>query len=82
MLVLKYIFEIFILYILCIQIAPPEIARAHEYLRVILVWFQELKNIRLYRTPRGLRAYTKFFLAVFPVLFGPTFSFVANESGI
>lgn len=63
------------------KIAPPELARINEYIRVICTNFQDLKNIRLYRTPISLRAYTKFFLAVFPILYSGTFSDIAREVG-
>jgi hypothetical protein len=62
-------------------VPAPEISRVNEYLRVICVQFQELKNVRVYRTPIGMRGYSKFFILLFPIIFGPTFNYLSNEAG-
>ena len=63
------------------EVPPPEISRVNEYIRVISVQFQEMKNIRIYRTPAAMRAYSKFFILFFPILFGPTFNYLSNQVG-
>ncbi|MEE2765018.1 MAG: bestrophin family ion channel [Candidatus Neomarinimicrobiota bacterium] len=44
--------------------------------------FENIINIKNYRTPNSLRAYTKVFLNFFPVIFGPFFAAVAIEHGM
>jgi len=56
-----------------------EISRANQYLKIIMVEFERMKNILLYRTPITLRAYSRVFLNAFPVLFGPYFAYLARE---
>lgn len=55
-------------------IDPNEISRANEYLKSILVDFERMSNIARYRTPIALRAFTRVFLNLFPILFGPHFA--------
>jgi hypothetical protein len=51
-----------------------EIARANQYLAEMIRNFELMINIARYRTPRALRAYSRLFLLVFPVFFGPHFA--------
>ena len=51
-----------------------EVSRANQYLRAIIIDFEKLRNIRLYRTPIALRAYSRIFLNIFPIIFGPFFA--------
>jgi len=57
-----------------------EISRANQYLRAMMIDFERLRNIRLYRTPVSLRAYSRVFLNAFPVVFGPYFAHLAGKS--
>ncbi len=57
-----------------------EISRANQYLRAMMIEFERLKNILLYRTPLSLRAYSRIFLNSFPILFGPYFAYLAQKS--
>ena len=61
-------------------VSAPEVSRVNEYLRVISVQFQDLKNIRVYRTPIAMRGYSKCFILLFPIVFGPTFNYISNEA--
>jgi predicted membrane chloride channel (bestrophin family) len=54
-----------------------EISRANQYLRQIIIDFERMNNIASYRTPLTLRAYSRLFLNIFPILFGPYFANVA-----
>ncbi len=54
-----------------------EISRANQYLRQIIIDFERMHNIASYRTPMALRAYSRFFLNLFPLLFGPYFAAIA-----
>lgn len=62
-------------------VAPPEIAKANEYVRNMMVEFESMKSIHVYRTPSSLLLYTKFFLAIIPVVYGPVFADIAARSG-
>lgn len=54
-----------------------EISRANQYLRQIIIDFERMNNIASYRTPLALRAYSRLFLNLFPLLFGPYFASIA-----
>lgn len=54
-----------------------EISRINQYLRALIIQFEIMNNIAHYRTPVALRAYSRLFLNVFPILFGPFFADVA-----
>ena len=54
-----------------------EISRANQYLRQIIIDFERMNNIARYRTPLALRAYSRLFLNLFPLLFGPYFAAIA-----
>lgn len=56
-----------------------EVSRANQYLRAMVIDFDRMRNIRLYRTPMSLRAYSRVFLNAFPVFFGPYFAFLAKQ---
>ena len=46
----------------------------------MIIEFEKMRNILLYRTPISLRAYSQIFLNIFPVLFGPYFAKLCNDS--
>lgn len=54
-----------------------EISRANQYLRQLIIDFERMNNIASYRTPVTLRAYSRLFLNLFPMLFGPYFANIA-----
>lgn len=54
-----------------------EISRANQYLRQLILDFERMSNIASYRTPLALRAYSRLFLNLFPLLFGPYFASIA-----
>lgn len=54
-----------------------EISRANQYLRQIIIDFERMNNIVNYRTPLALRAYSRLFLNLFPLVFGPYFATIA-----
>jgi hypothetical protein len=61
-------------------VTSGEISRANQYLRAIIIEFERMRNILLYRTPFGLRAYSRVFLNIFPILFGPYFAYLSQKS--
>lgn len=51
-----------------------EISRINQYVSKMIIAFDNLKVIHAYRTPVTLRAYSKVFIYVFPVIYGPYFA--------
>jgi hypothetical protein len=62
-------------------VTPTEMTRANEYIRSMLVDFEVMKTFHVYRTPSSLLWYTKFFLLLIPIVYGPVFADIAFESG-
>ncbi|KAJ1407805.1 hypothetical protein B484DRAFT_202502 [Ochromonadaceae sp. CCMP2298] len=62
-------------------LSAPEMSRINEYIRIMAVHFEIMKTIRVYRTPGCLRGFTKFFLTIIPIVYGPVFAYIAEESG-
>ncbi len=60
-------------------LASGEVSRCNQYLSKMIVAFESMKHIYQYRTPTTLRAYSKFFIYVLPVLYGPYFVHEAQE---
>jgi predicted membrane chloride channel (bestrophin family) len=58
-----------------------EISRISQYVSKMVVAFDNMKIFHAYRTPVTLRAYSKVFLYIFPIVYGPYFaSTVADYS--
>jgi hypothetical protein len=51
-----------------------EISRVSQYVSKMIIAFDNLKIIHLYRTPVTLRAYSKVFIYTFPIIYGPYFA--------
>jgi len=63
-------------------IIDTENSRLQNNLRFMAVGLENIINIKNYRTPSSLRAYTKVFLNIFPIIFGPFFAHIATDKGI
>ncbi|MBT3180235.1 MAG: hypothetical protein HOB40_02990 [Candidatus Marinimicrobia bacterium] len=61
-------------------LSTSETSRSNQYLRIMIVHFENIINIKSYRTPNSLRAYSKVFLNAFPIIFSPFFAFVASNN--
>ncbi len=59
-----------------------EVSRANQYLSKIIEAFESLKHIFQYRTPRTLRAYSKLFIFLLPVLYGPYFAEISIDRSL
>jgi predicted membrane chloride channel (bestrophin family) len=55
-----------------------EVSRANQFLSKMIAAFETMKHIFQYRTPRTLRAYSKFFIYLLPILYSPYFAFVSQ----
>lgn len=51
-----------------------EISRASQYVSKVIIAFDNMKIIHNYRTPVTLRTYSKVFIYVFPIIYGPYFA--------
>ncbi|CAN5406161.1 hypothetical protein BH10BAC4_BH10BAC4_01000 [soil metagenome] len=51
-----------------------EISRVSQYVSKMIIAFDNLKIIFVYRTPVTLRAYSKVFIYIFPIIYGPYFA--------
>ncbi len=56
-----------------------EISRVSQYVSKMIIAFDSLKIIQVYRTPVTLRAYSKVFIYVFPIIYGPYFASTFND---
>ena len=61
-------------------VSNSEISRCNQYLKSIMIDFEKMRNIRLYRTPTSLRAYSHVFLNTFPIMFAPYFAYISDDS--
>lgn len=51
-----------------------ELSRVSQYVSKMIIAFDNLKIIHDYRTPITLRAYSKVFIYIFPIIYGPYFA--------
>jgi hypothetical protein len=51
-----------------------EVSRISQYVSKMIIAFDNLKIIHAYRTPVTLRAYSKVFIYIFPIVYGPYFA--------
>lgn len=58
-----------------------ELSRVNQYLSQALGEWENLRSVVEYRTPASLRAHSKMFLNVFPVLYAPAYAHIAQEGG-
>lgn len=59
-----------------------EVSRTNQYLSKIMDAFESLKHIYQYRTPVTLRAYSKIFVVIIPIVYGPYFAKIADNVSI
>lgn len=55
-------------------VQSTEISRINQYISKMIIAFDNMKIIHAYRTPVTLRAYSKVFIYIFPVIYGPYFA--------
>jgi predicted membrane chloride channel (bestrophin family) len=55
-----------------------EVSRTNQHLSKMLEAFESMKHIYQYRTPVTLRAYSKVFIVVLPIFYGPYFANLAR----
>ena len=62
-----------------VGITPTEIGYINFYFKDVISSYENLSAISDYRTPRGMRAYSKIFLNLFPIIFSPYFASLNQE---
>ncbi len=58
---------------------PGEISRVNQYLSKMVDAFENMKHVAQYRTPITLRAYSRIFIFLTPVIYTPYFAFVGKD---
>ncbi len=53
-----------------------ECSRCNQFVSKMVISFENVKHIYQYRTPRTLRAYSKIFVVLLPILYGPYFAYI------
>lgn len=56
-----------------------ELSRVNQYLCKMIEAFENLKHVAQYRTPITLRAYSRIFIILTPILYAPYFAFVGKN---
>lgn len=56
-----------------------EISRVSQYVSKMIIAFDNMKIFHAYRTPVTLRAYSKVFLYIFPIVYGPYFASTVHD---
>jgi hypothetical protein len=56
-----------------------EISRVSQYISKMIIAFDNMKIIHNYRTPVTLRAYSKVFIYIFPIIYGPYFASTVGD---
>jgi predicted membrane chloride channel (bestrophin family) len=56
-----------------------EVSRANQYLTKMMADFETMNNVMHYRPPISLRAHSRMFLNLFPIIFGPYFANLAPQ---
>jgi hypothetical protein len=51
-----------------------EISRVSQYVSKVIIAYDNMKVVHNYRTPITLRAYSKVFIYIFPIIYGPYFA--------
>jgi predicted membrane chloride channel (bestrophin family) len=59
--------------------APAELSRVNQYLSKMFEAFESLKHVAQYRTPITLRAYSRIFIVLTPILYAPYFAYVGRN---
>ena len=61
------------------NVQSGEISRANQYISKIIIAFDGIKSICVYRTPKSLRIFSKVFIFSFPILYAPYFASISKE---
>lgn len=62
-------------------LSATEVSRVNNYLNLAMTEFERLRAISDYRTPGSLRAYSKVYLNIFPMLYAPLYVSIGDAAG-
>lgn len=62
-----------------IGVQSGEVSRISQYVSKIIIAFDNMKIVHQYRTPVTLRMYSKVFIYIFPIIYGPYFASAFKE---
>jgi hypothetical protein len=60
-------------------VQTSETSRVNQYISKMIIAFDNLQVVHTYRTPITLRAYSKVFIYIFPIIYGPYFASTFND---
>jgi hypothetical protein len=60
-------------------VQSTEFSRVSQYMSKMIIAFDNMKIFYAYRTPVTLRAYSKVFLYIFPIVYGPYFASTVHD---
>ncbi|MCD4791966.1 MAG: hypothetical protein K8R54_01940 [Bacteroidales bacterium] len=60
-------------------LASGEVSRSNQFLSKIIDAFESIKHIYQYRTPITLRFYSKIFVVLVPIVYGPYFAHISED---
>lgn len=60
-------------------VQTSETSRVNQYISKMIIAFDNLQVVHSYRTPVTLRAYSKVFIYIFPIIYGPYFASTFND---
>lgn len=60
-------------------VQSSETSRVNQYVSKMIIAFDSMKIVHAYRTPVTLRAYSKVFLYIFPIIYGPYFASTVGD---
>ena len=81
----KYIYKTFTKLSLFIKqyrergLAGGEVSRSNQFLSKMIDAFESIKHIYQYRTPITLRSYSKIFVVLVPIVYGPYFAHISED---
>lgn len=61
------------------NVQSGEISRVNQYISKIIIAFDSLRTIYIYRTPKSLRAFSRLFIFSFPILYAPYFASISQD---
>jgi len=56
-----------------------EVSRCNQFMSKMVVAFENVKHIYQYRTPRTLRTFSKVFIYLLPIMYGPYFAEISQK---
>lgn len=62
-----------------LNVQSGEISRVNQYISKIIISFDSMRSIHLYRTPVALRMFSRIFIYSFPLLYSPYFAEISKD---